>query len=205
MSTKKQTPLSKKASAKTLPKTSPRISPSETIEKDQDDLMSTLESIRGLLEQSEDKLNAARESISIANANTRHDTSALHSFRHNDSSDEIVPILDEIIDLDYSSDSLEEIPELDTTFTPTAEALSVQESSLKTKPLDTKPSGNHNKTENIATLTRKNLLIDALDNLQLDLEQSLRETLMKTMVTLEKDLKDRIHDRIKQIKAEILK
>lgn len=173
-------------------------SPSETIEKDQDELMSTLESIRGLLAQSEGKLNAARESISLANTQTQNSSASISS-----RDEEIVPILDNIVDTEASSNSLGSIPDLNHIF-----KTSHIESEIEVG--DVTPFPIQNQTENqpvpdLATLTQKNLLIDALDNLQLDLEQSLRETLMKTMVTLEKDLKDRISKKIKEIKAEILK
>lgn len=181
-------------------KKSIKRSPSETIEKDQDDLMSTLESIRGLLEQSEGKLNAARESISLANTQTQRSSASITSSEI-EVDEEIVPILDNIVNADLSLSKLPNIPELDSVFTPTAHESSQE---IEQIDIDSTPADIKKNTSDIAMLTKKNLLIDALDNLQLDLEQSLRETLMKTMVTLEKDLKDRISDRIEQIKKEIL-
>lgn len=182
--------------------------PSENIETDQDNLMTTLESIRALLEQNEGKLTAARESISIANTNTRNDTSALHNMRSGAYQEQIVPILDDIVEPNLSSDSLDNIPELDSVF-----SLPESETQLQTHNLDT-PSPSQkaevlqetaaNKPD-LAILTAKNLIIDALDDLQLELEESLRETLMRTMVTLEKDLKDKISKRIETIKAKINK
>lgn len=206
-------------------KKSTKISPSETIEKDQDDLMSTLESIRGLLEQSEGKLNAARKSISIANTNTLNDTSALHHMRTNNDDEEIVPILDEIIEIDIS-DRVSNIPELNTvvevdsitekteTIRPRPAKLANSGTTLKSKttppPKTVEAEPHKDKAparpkENLASLTQKNLLIDALDNFQMDLEQSLREDLMKTMVSLEKNLKDKISLKIENIKKDILK
>lgn len=198
--------------------------PSETIKEDQSNLMTTLESIRALLEQNETKLSAARESISIANANTKNDTSALLNMRSSANHEQIVPILDDIVEIELSSDSLDAIPELDSIFSESViehgiehglesefkihidtEPLRDTEQKQETHPmqtaipteasLDTKP--------NLATLTVKNLLIDALDNLQMELEESLRESLMKTMVTLEKDLKLKISQKIDSIKTEI--
>jgi len=235
-------------------KKSTKSSPSETIEKDQDDLMSTLESIRGLLEQSEGKLNAARESISIANTNTQNDTSALYHLRNND--EEIVPILDEIVEpdiileepvslanletadieanelpeaeLEISEEEIPEleipeleipeleIPELDSIVLstdklsdssivldsdlalPVSDNDAIPEAGIGTSANEIKPAND------LASLTQKNLLIDAIDHLQADLEESLREQLMKTMVSLEKDLKDKIAKKIEQIKSEIL-
>ncbi len=179
----------------------PKKSPSETIEKDQDDLMSTLESIRGLLEQSEGKLNAARKSISLANTQTQKSSASMTSSEI-EIDEEIVPILDDIVDAESSLNSLSDIPELDPVFIPTdsENSLKIEKINIDSNPAETKTN-----TPDIAALTQKNRLIDALDNLQLDLEESLRETLMKTMVKLEKDLKDRISNRIEQIKTEILK
>ena len=204
--------------------------PSENIEKDQDNLMSTLESIRSLLAQNESKLSAARESISIANTNTRHDSSALLHMRSGTTDDdEIVPILDDIVEPDVLSDNHENIPELDSflgnpeeynsdevqpgvqpeeiqleeinmdiQIQDTIEKASEQletEAAVKTNPLQSKPD--------LTSLTAKNRLMDSLDELQLDLEESLRQTLMRAMVTLEKDLKERIRNKVKEIKAEI--
>ncbi len=181
-------------------KKSNKQTPSETIEKDQDDLMSTLESIRGLLEQSEGKLNAARESISLANTQTQKSSASISSSMEIEMDEEIVPILDDIVEAEASSDSLMDIPELDSIFT-----LSENEAELDTNPAQTDSAEIKKDDSELAMLTQKNLLLDALDNLQLDLEESLRETLMKTMVTLEKELKDRISNRIEQIKTEINK
>lgn len=89
--------------------------PSENIKDDQGNLMTTLESIRALLEQNEGKLTAARKSISIANTNTKNDTSALLNMR-NSENEEIVPILDDVFEPDLSTDSLDNIPELDSVF-----------------------------------------------------------------------------------------
>lgn len=175
-------------------------------EKDQDDLMSTLESIKGLLEQSEGKLNAARESISIANTNTQNDTSALHELRNMDDEELIVPILDEIIEPELSSDSMQSLPEPDTIFT-TVEAKPDDASSkpvaeeLERIEITAKPDT----TPDLSSLSQKNQIIATLDEFQIELEQSLRETLMKTMVSLEKDLKDRIGKKIDDIKSEIIK
>ena len=220
-------------------KKSTKSSPSETIEKDQDDLMSTLESIRGLLEQSEGKLNAARESISIANTNTKNDTSTLLHLRNND--EEIVPILDEIVEpgiileepvsltnLETANIKANELPEaeleipepeipeldsivlstnelsdssivLDSDLTlPVSDNDAISEAAIGTSANEIKPAND------LASLTQKNLLIDAIDRLQAELEESLREQLMKTMVSLEKDLKDKIAHKIEQIKSDII-
>ncbi len=163
--------------------------------------MSTLESIRGLLEQSEGKLNAARESISLANSQTQKSSASMTSSEI-EVDEEIVPILDNIVDTDLSLNSLPNIPELDSIFTPAANKSS---QAIEQIDIDSEAAEIKSNTSDISALTQKNRLIDALDNLQLDLEESLRETLMKTMVKLEKDLKARISDRIEQIKKEILK
>lgn len=195
--------LQKKSSSLTSENTS-KFSRSETIEKDQDELMTTLESIRGLLEQSENKLNAARESISIANTTTQNDTSALHNMRSFD--DEIVPVLDQVIQPEEQTDSFLNIPEL----APIVASSDIQttinvEEKIKAKPkTQTKVDERSEETRaSLAILTKKNLLLDALDNFQTELEESLREELMKTMVSLEKDLKKKISIKIENIKDEI--
>jgi len=185
---------------KTQTKLSSELSASETIEKDQDDLMSTLESIRGLLEQNESKLTAARESIT--NANNLNDTSTLTKIRNTE--EEIVPILDQIIDPNTSlgNDSQIDIPELDSIVS--TEAPQEQED-LNIELSSSEPVRSEKTKDHLASLTQKNLLLDALDNFQIDLEQSLREDLMKTMIGLEKDLKEKISKKINQIKDDIVK
>jgi len=177
-----------------------KLSTSETIDKDQDDLMSTLESIRGLLEQNESKLTAARESIT--NANNLNDTSTLSKMRS--SEEEIVPILDQIIEpgTSLNNDSQIDIPELDS-IASTEEPQ--EQADLNVKLSSSKPVRSEKTKDHLASLTQKNLLLDALDNFQIDLEQSLREDLMKTMIVLEKDLKEKISKKINQIKDDILK
>ena len=194
--------------------------PSENIETDQDNLMTTLESIRALLEQNEGKLSAARESITIANTNTRNDTSALLNMRSGAYSEDSVPVLDDIIG--SNSDSLDNIPELDSIFSvPEIETSPedlipedmIPEESIPEELIENdSPSPDATPQQDpptikpdLATLTAKNLLIAALDDLQIDMEESLRETLMKTMVSLEKDLKEKINKKIEAIKAQINK
>lgn len=199
--------------------------PSQNIETDQDNLMTTLESIRTLLEQNEGKLSAARESISIANTNTENDTSALLNMRSGAYNEESVPVLDDIIESD--SDSLDNIPELDSIFsvpeieTPPEDMIPentiqediIPEETIPEEPIvDDSPLADDTPEQDpptikpdLATLTAKNLLIAALDDLQMDMEESLRETLMKTMVTLEKELKEKINKKIETIKSQITK
>lgn len=210
--------------------------PTEHIEEDQDNLMTTLESIRTLLAQNEGKLNAARESISIATENTKSDSSTLLNLRksHLEKDEEIVPVLDDIVPDDLlnnssqakessiseiEADNSKDIPELDSVFhvpdpvennPPTQDHLQSnykqpEPNTLKdtsnsiidedSNPIMSKPS--------LAALTAKNRLTDSLDDLQRELEDSLRETLMRAMVVIEKDLKAKIKTKIKKIKAEI--
>jgi len=187
--------------------------PSENIKEDQGNLVNTLESIRILLEQNETKLSAARASISIANANTKHDTSALLNMRTGTHPEQIVPILDDIVEIELSTNSLDKIPELDSIFNvpeidtqfainvaddPAPDDIVLQDNST---PADDMPVIK----PDLATLTAKNLIIDALDDLQMDMEESLRESLMRTMVILEKDLKLKISQKIEAMKAELSK
>ena len=165
--------------------------------------MHTLESIRGLLEQSEGKLNAARESISIANTNTINDTSALNELRTSDEEELIVPILDEVIEPELLTDNSQSIPELDAIVPPTE--TQVEDTSNNTeKQQPTKITETSLATPELSSLSQKNQIISALDEFQMELEQSLRETLMKTMVSLEKELKDKIEIKISDIKSKIL-
>ena len=180
-------------------KTQTKLSTSETIDKDQDDLMSTLESIRGLLEQNESKLTAARESIT--NANNLNNTSALTKIKNTE--EEIVPILDQIIEPDTSldNDNQIDIPELDSIISTEGPQ---EQADVSIELSSSEPVRSEKTKDHLASLTQKNLLLDALDSFQIDLEQSLREDLMKTMIGLEKDLKEKISKKIEQIKYDIL-
>ncbi|MBN4080593.1 hypothetical protein JYT31_02905, partial [Beggiatoa alba] len=57
----------------------------------------------------------------------------------------------------------------------------------------------------LTNLTEQTQLNAALDKLQTDMEQSIRETLMRTMVTLEESLKNQIKIKIEQLKSDIKK
>jgi len=183
----------------------------KTIDENQDELMTTLESIRGLLAQSENKLSAARKSISIANTHTQNSAASMTSMEIN-LDDEIVPILDDIVEA--STDSLANIPELDMssfdespadtdiTFETTSDT-EVEVQDIIVPNVETVIPTKNNSTPSLSSLTQKNKLINALDDLQLEMEKSLRETLMKTMVTLETELKEQIKNKIDKMKTDI--
>ncbi len=121
------------------------------------ELLNALESIKGLLEQSEVKLNAAKESIELA---TPAPISPLP-----------VPEVEEI----ESADEVFAIPELDEIVVPAATA-------------DAKP------TVDIEVLKA------FLDEMQKNIEKTMRDKLMKAVVAAENDVKKQLRAYLDQLR-----
>ncbi len=146
-----------------------------------DALVEALESIKGLLEQGEEKLTIARESIKRANTSSQP-MSALRKALQSTSDEEIVPVLDDIIDpdeLDF------EIPTLTTTAT---------DINPGTEP---DPQPPEPKQESAMKTTLDD---NQIDTIQKNIEQIVRERLMKTMVKLENELKLEIKSQLDKLR-----
>ena len=159
----------------------------EQINKDADNsdsLVDALESIKSLLAKSDSKLAAARESIAIASNQT--------ALGQQDVNDQLeIPVLDDII-----------IPaEVESA---TAEVSNISEQ-LSSKIDETLAAVN----ENIPTLSNNEIdpeiILSYLDTLQEKLEKSLRDALMKSIVTIELGLKKSLTSEVDKIRDQVKK
>lgn len=144
----------------------------------EDNLLNALESIKSLLEQSESKLSAARESINRANqpAPTRKKASDKNN-------EPVVPVLDDIVDPDaYAA------PE---------EQLEIPEITEEAGHADGEPTMNEQRQSDSETM------LEFLDHLQASLEKEVRNTLMRTVVNIEKEVKKTIAEQLDTIRNQI--
>lgn len=171
--------------------------PKDRDSKNSPELLSALESIKGLLEQSESKLSAARENLKLAKATS----TTPGNVRPTVSSEPVVPVLDDVVTrLDDELDE-EDLPLLDDDDVPVLEDddVPVLDSFLDTEPAGVpeavpllQPTGHS--TEEIQFY---------LDQLHRQLEKELRNTLMRTVVNIETEIKRTLTEQIQQLKEEI--
>jgi hypothetical protein len=146
----------------------------------QDSLVDALESIKSLLAKSDQKLNAARESIAIASNQTPGPLS------HDQSGQYEIPVLDDIvIPLDAQS-ATEEVSNI---------SEQISEKIEETLAAVAKPS----------TKPDPQVMLDYLGELQKTLEKSMRDSLMKSIVTIEVGLKKTLNTEINKIRKQIKK
>lgn len=153
--------------------------------KDPDSLVDALESIKNLLAKSDSKLAAARESIAIASNQTAKGQIESEQFE--------IPVLDDIVAPSEIESATEEVSNI-------SEQLSEK--------IDETLAAVH---ESIPTLSdtvsapNPQVMLDYLDTLQLKLEKSLRDSLMKSIVTIEAGLKKSLTAEIDNIRDQIKK
>ena len=152
----------------------------------QDSLVDALESIKSLLAKSDSKLAAARESIAIASNQTALGQKDVHEQFE-------IPVLDDIV-----------IP---TEFESVTEEVSNISEQLSEKIDETLAAVN----ESIPTLSEQaptpdpQVVLDYLDTLQVMLEKTLRDSLMKSIVTIEVGLKQSLISEIDKIREQVKK
>lgn len=153
----------------------------------QDSLVDALESIKKLLAKSDSKLAAARESIAIASNQTALGQKDVHEQFE-------IPVLDDIV-----------IP---TEFKSVTEEVSNISEQLSEKIDETLAAVN----ENIPTFSEQapsspdpQVVLDYLDTLQVKLEKTLRDSLMKSIVTIEVGLKQSLVSEIDKIREQVKK
>ena len=150
-----------------------------------DSLVDALESIKSLLAKSDSKLAAARESIAIASNQT--------AFGKLDSEQFEIPVLHDVVNPDDVASVTEEVSSI-------SEQLSEK--------IDETLAAVH---ESIPTLSdaiatpEPGVMLDYLDTLQLKLEKSLRDSLMKSIVTIEAGLKKSLTSEIDKVREQIKK
>ena len=149
----------------------------------QDSLVDALESIKSLLAKSDSKLAAARESIAIASNQTAKGQSEQFE----------IPVLDDIVTSGDIESATEEVSNI-------SEELSSK--------IDETLAAVH---ENIPTLSEPisaadpEVMLEYLDTLQEKLEKTLRDSLMKSIVTIEAGLKKSLVSEIDKIRKQIKK
>ena len=154
----------------------------------QDSLVDALESIKNLLAKSDEKLAAARESIAIASNQT-----PLSGLDPNQSGQYEIPVLDDIvIPLDAQS-ATEEVSNISEQISEKIEE-TLAAVSEKTPTVD--------KT---AAKPDSQIMLDYLDDLQKKFDTILRESLMKSVVSIEAGLKKSISSEINKIRKQIKK
>lgn len=146
----------------------------EQINKDSggsDSLVDALESIKSLLAKSDSKLAAARESIAIASNQT-----ALGQQGVNEQSEQLeIPVLDDIVipaEVEYATEEVSHISE-----------------QLSEKIDETLAAVNETIPSLSAAKPDPEVILAYLDTLQEKLEKTLRDSLMKSIVTIEAGLK----------------
>lgn len=152
----------------------------------EDNLLNALESIKSLLEQSETKLTAARDSISRAN-----DPENPQNPRQGTGNEPVVPVLEDIIEpgaYEAPTEQLE-IPEV----TDEADTTNATPS----------PDSEEPATMSDPTQTDSDTMLEFLDHLQASLEKEVRNTLMRTVVNIEKDVKKTIAEQLDTIREQI--
>lgn len=158
------------------------------IAESQDSLVDALESIKSLLAKSDSKLAAARESIAIASNQTALGTQDV-------SDHEIfeIPVLNDIVtpaDVESATEAVSNISEqisekID-------ETLAAVNGSIPTL------------SETVSTPDPQ-IMLDYLDTLQAKLEKTLRDSLMKSIVTIEAGLKKSLISEIDKIRKQVKK
>jgi len=154
-------------------------------DKDPDSLVDALESIKNLLAKSDSKLAAARESIAIASSQTAQG--------HLNSEQFEIPVLDDIVSQSDVESATEEVSNIS--------------EQLSSKIDETLAAVN----ESIPTLTDSisspdpQIMLDYIDTLHDKLEKSLRDSLMKSIVTIEAGLRKTLFDEVNKIRSQIKK
>lgn len=150
-----------------------------------DSLVDALESIKSLLAKSDSKLAAARESIAVASNQTPKS--------HTESDQFEIPVLDDIVVPAEIESATEEVSNI-------SEQLSEK--------IDETLAAVH---ESIPTLSDAvptadpQVILDYLDTLQEKLEKTLRDSLMKSIVTIEAGLKKSLTAEIDNVRKQIKK
>ena len=142
----------------------------------QDSLVDALESIKSLLAKSDSKLAAARESIAIASNQT--------ALGQQDVQEQFeIPVLDDIV---IPAEEISNISEkIDETLAAVSESI----------PTMTAPSSEPD----------PEIVLQYIDTLQEKLEKTLRDSLMKSIVTIEAGLKKSLVSEIDKIRKQVKK
>lgn len=150
-----------------------------------DSLVDALESIKSLLAKSDSKLAAARESIAIASNQTAKGQIESEQFE--------IPVLDDIVvpaDVESATEEVSNISEQ--LSEKIGETLAAVHESIPT-------------LSDAVSAPDPEVMLDYLDTLQEKLEKTLRDSLMKSIVTIEAGLKKSLTTEIDNIREQIKK
>lgn len=163
--------------------------PKDTDNSNSPELLDALESIKGLLEQSESKLSAARESLQKAKPQVDQQGTA----RPAASNEPVVPVLDDVVStlpVELDEDGLplldDEVPVLES-FLDMEEPAAIPDEAPLSQP----------------TGYSADELLTYFDKLQQQLEKELRNTLMRTVVNIETEIKKTLAEQIQKLKDEV--
>ena len=159
----------------------------DTDNKDSPDLLNALESIKGLLEKSESKLSAARESLKKAKSADIKPA----IIRPSVSSDPVVPVLDDIVETSTDTTDGEE-PLLFDDLPVLENYLEPEETTLAEPQEVPQPTG-YSTDEVLAYI----------DQLHLQLEKELSDSLMHTVVVIEAEIKETLDKEIQKLKEQL--
>ena len=162
----------------------------DTIDKEpadsQDSLVDALESIKSLLAKSDSKLAAARESIAIASNQTALGQKGVHEqFDIPVLDDIVIPAEVESVTEEVSNISEELSEKIDETLAAVSESIPTISAQVATPD--------------------PQVILDYLDTLQKKLEKTLRDSLMKSIVTIEVGLKNSLVSEIDKIREQVKK
>lgn len=160
--------------------------PKDTDNIDSPDLLNALESIKGLLEQSENKLSAARESLK--KAKPAEITQSI--VRPSVSSEPVVPVLDDVIEMSADAEDGEESLQLDEV--PELQSILEPEAVPSPEPLEEPQPAGHSTDE----------VLVYLEQLHEQLEQELTDSLMRTVVDLKADIKKTLSEEFQKLKEQ---
>ena len=163
--------------------------PKDTDNNDSPDLLNALESIKGLLEKSESKLSAARESLKKAKT---PDMKKQGIIRPSVSSEPVVPVLDDIVETIAAATEDEELPLLDDV--PVLESFLEPEEEIPTELPESLQSPGHSTDE----------ILTYIDQLQAQLEEKLRNALMHAVVDIETEINKTLNEEIQKLKDQLV-
>jgi len=156
--------------------------PKDTDNNDNPDLLNALESIKGLLEKSESKLSAARESLKKAKTPDIKQGITRPSV----SSEPVVPVLDDVVESIIETTEEDDIPVL--------ENFLELEEEIPTEPPEALQSSGHSTEEVLAYI----------DQLQIQLENELRNSLMHAVVEIETEINKTLSEEIQKLKDQLI-
>lgn len=162
--------------------------PKDTDNNDNPDLLNALESIKGLLEKSESKLSAARESLKKAKTPDIKQGITRPSV----SSEPVVPVLDDVVETIVDTTEDEDDPLLDDI--PVLENSLELEDETPTEPPEVLQPPGHSTEEVLAYI----------DQLQIQLENELRNSLMHAVVEIETEINKTLNEEIQKLKDQLI-